>query len=136
MNSWVLPASMAFLFWGLSMTTPKIALRYISPMSVTVYEGIGVLLMTVIVLIFMGFRPDVHSKGIMYAILTGILVTSGGLLFFIALKSGKLSVVTVFVAMSPVIPILFGYFVLKEPIALKEGIGMVFAFAAIVLFSI
>ena len=136
MNSWVLPASMAFLFWGLSMTTPKIALRYISPMSVTVYEGIGVLLMTVIVLIFMGFRPDVHSKGIMYAILTGILVTSGGLLFFIALKSGKLSVVTVFVAMSPVIPILFGYFVLKEPIVLKEGIGMVFAFAAIVLFSI
>ena len=136
MNSWVFPALITFLFWGVAVITPKIALQYINPMSVVVYETIGSLTIAFVVLIIIGFRPDVHFKGIMFAILTGSLYVCGALAFFYALNSGRVSIVVVFTALYPVIPILYGFFILKEPIALKEGLGMVFAFAAIVLFSI
>jgi transporter family protein len=41
-----------------------------------------------------------------------------------------------FTALSPVITIALGYLVLKEPLSLKEGLGILSAFIAIFLFTI
>jgi len=88
-----------------------------------------------IVLTFVGFHPEFHVKGTILAIITGILGVAGGLGFLFAVKSGKVSVVAMFVSMSPLITISLSYFILKEPITTKEVLGMICAFLALFLFA-
>jgi transporter family protein len=52
------------------------------------------------------------------------------------MPKGKVSVIATLIALNPVITIGLAYFILKEPITLKEGAGMVFAFIAIILFTV
>ena len=135
MKTWILPASMTLICWGVWAFIPKITTRHISPMSAVVYESTGALLMGLIVLGLLDFRPDVNIHGIFLAVLTGMLGMAGGLAFLFAVRSGKVSVVAMFTSLSPLITIALGYFVLKESITLKEGLGILSAFIAIVLFS-
>ncbi len=134
MNNWMLPAIVAFVCWGIWGFIPKITTQYINPMSALIFEAVGAVIMGFAVLAFMSFQPEIHPKGIGLAILTGILGLAGALGFLFAVKSGKVSVVAMFTAMAPIVTILLAYFLLKEPITLKEGLGMVFAFAALFLF--
>jgi transporter family protein len=135
MNNWILPAFVTFICWGIWGFIPKITTRYINPMSAIVYESVGVGVMGIVVFTIIGFRPEVHAKGICLAIITGVLGITGALGFLFAVKSGKVSIVAVFTAMSPVITILLAYFFLKEPISVREGCGLLCAFAAIYLFT-
>lgn len=135
MKAWILPAFVTLVCWGIWGFIPKLTTRYISPMSAIVYESLGALAMGGIVLAILGFRPDVHAKGICLAVATGMLGLTGALGFLFAVKSGKVSVVAMFTALSPLITIALGVLVLKEPITLKEGLGIVCAFIAIFLFS-
>lgn len=136
MTNWILPAFMTLVCWGIWGFVPKITTMYISPMSAMVYETIGALIVGFVVLTLVDFRPDVHIKGICLAISTGIIGLTGALCFLFAVKSGKVSVVAMFTALSPVITVALGCLVLKEPLTLKEGLGMLSAFAAIFLFTI
>lgn len=136
MSNWFLPAFMTLICWGIWGFIPKITIRYINPMSALVFEAIGVIIVGLIVLSFLGFRPEVHPKGIVLAILTGIIGMTGALGFLMAVKTGKVSIVAMVTAMAPIVTILLAYFLLSERISLKEGLGIVFAFAAISLFVI
>ena len=136
MAAWILPAFLTFVCWGIWGFIPKITTRYISPMSAMIYEAIGALVVGFVVLVLIDFKPDVHFKGICLAITTGIIGLTGALCFLFAVKSGKVSVVAMFTALSPVITITLGYFALKEPLSLKEGLGILSAFIAIFLFTI
>jgi transporter family protein len=100
-----------------------------------IYEAIGVGIMGFAVLIFVGFRPEVHVKGMSLAVLTGILGIGGALGFLFAVKAGKVSIVAMFIAMAPVLTILLATIFLREPITLKEGLGILFALAALFLFA-
>ncbi|WP_035240389.1 EamA family transporter [Desulfobacter vibrioformis] len=135
MKTWIVPASMTLICWGLWAFIPKITTRHISPMSAVVYESVGALTMGVIVLAMIHFRPDVNARGIFLAVVTGMLGMAGGLGFLFAVRSGKVSVVAMFTSLSPLITIALGYVVLNEAITLKEGFGILSAFIAIVLFS-
>ena len=135
MNNWVLPALVAFVCWGIWAFIPKITTRYISPTSAMIFEAIGVAIMGFAVLAFIGFRPEVHVKGISLAILTGILGIGGALGFLFAVKAGKVSIVAMFTAMAPVLTIFLAFIFLKEPITLKEGLGILFALIALILFA-
>lgn len=135
MNNWLLPALIAFVCWGIWAFIPKITIRYISPTSAMIYEAIGVGIMGFVVLTIIGFRPEIHVKGISLAVLTGILGIGGALGFLFAVKSGKVAIVAMLTALYPVLTILLGYIFLKEPISLKEGLGMLFAIVALVLFA-
>ena len=136
MTNWILPAFFTFVFWGVWSFIPKITTRYISPMSAMVYETIGAMIVGLVVLTLVDFKPDFHVKGICLAITTGILGLTGALCFLFAVKSGKVSVVAMFTSLSPVITIILGCLLLKEPLSLKEGMGILSAFVAIILFTI
>lgn len=135
MPSWILPASMALICWGIWGFIPKITTRYIHPLSAVLYETIGAGIMGIAVLAYLGFKPEVHSKGIWLALSTGILGMLGALGFLFAVKTGKVSIVAVFTAMYPAITVLLAYFFLKEPITIKEGLGFLCAFGAIYFFT-
>jgi transporter family protein len=136
MKAWLLPASMAMICWGIWGFIPKLTTRYINPLSASVYEGLGSAVFALIVFFFIGFKPEVHPKGTSLAFATGLLGMLGALFYLFAMPKGKVSIVATISALNPVITIGLAYFLLKEPITLKEGIGMVFAFIAIVLFTV
>ena len=136
MKEWLLPVSMTMMCWGIWGFIPKITTRYINPMSASVYEGIGSAVFALIIFFFLGFKPDVHPKGISLAFATGLLGMLGALFYLIAMPKGKVSVIATISALNPIITIALAYFILKEPISLKEGVGMVFAFIAIILFTV
>jgi len=135
MNNWFVAASVAFVCWGIWGFIPKITTQYINPMSAMVFEAVGVIAMGFLILAVLGFRPEIHPKGIGLAMTTGVLGITGALGFLFAVKMGKVSVVAMFTAMSPVLTIVLAHFFLKESITLKEGLGMLCALAAIVLFA-
>jgi transporter family protein len=135
MDNWILPAFVAFICWGIWGFIPKITIQYINPMSAMIFEAIGVVIMGFVILSILSFQPQINPKGIGLAILTGILGISGALGFLFAVKSGKVATVAMFTAMCPLVTISLAYFFLKEPITLKEGLGMIFAFTALFLFA-
>ena len=136
MKAWLLPASMTMICWGIWGFIPKITTRYINPLSASVFEGLGSAVFAIIILFSLSFKPEIHPKGISLAFITGLLGMLGALFYLFAMPKGKVSVIATMTALNPIITIALAYFILKEPITLKEGIGMVFAFIAIVLFTV
>jgi transporter family protein len=59
----------------------------------------------------------------------------GAFLYLLAVSKGKVSIIVFISALYPVVTIALSYFFLQETINLKEGIGMIFALVAIILFS-
>ena len=136
MKEWLLPASMTMICWGIWGFIPKITTRYINPLSASVFEGLGSAVFALIIFFSLSFKPEIHPRGVSLAFMTGLLGMLGALFYLFAMLKGKVSVVATLVALNPVITIGLAYFFLKEPITLKEGFGMVFAFIAIVLFTV
>jgi len=136
MKAWLLPASITLICWGIWGFLPKITTRYINPLSASVFEGLASATFALIILFSLNFKPEIHPKGVSLAFMTGLLGMLGALFYLYAMPKGKVSVIATVVALNPVITISLAYFILKEPITLKEGIGMVFAFIAIILFTV
>jgi len=57
---------------GLVGLHPKITTRYLEPKSAIIYEVVGMLL-AAIALFVLNIRPDIHPKGIVLVITTGML---------------------------------------------------------------
>ena len=133
MKDWFLPALFTFFLWGAWGFIPKITTRYLSPVSAVVFEAAGALIVGVAVLFFLGFRPDIHPKGIGLAISTGIVGILGALCYLTAIKKGKVSVVVTMTALYPLFSIGLAYFFLKEPINRFQSIGIILGVAGSIL---
>ena len=135
-KEWFVFAILALIMWGLWGFFPKLSTNYINPKSALVYEVVGSVIVGVIILFLVCFKPEVHPKGIIFALLTGIAATLGTLFFLYAVSRGKASTTVVITALYPLITIMLALLILHEPISLKQGIGMLLALAAIILVAI
>lgn len=135
MKSWFLPAIFIPIVWGFWGLFPKLAVKYLSPTHAMVYQVGGSVVFGIVLLALIGFRPQIEPRGIAFAIAAGICGMGGALLYLLAVGKGKVSIIVFISAMYPVFTIALSYFILHEPITLKEGIGMIFAITAIILFS-
>ena len=135
MNQWLLPTIGALVLWGFWSFIPKIMMRYISPKSAMLFEVLGGLLVAVIVLISLDFKPDIHPKGALLAIVTGILGFSGALCFLYAASKGPISLVAVISALYPAIAIILAVLLLKEPLTLRQGMGIILGIGALILIA-
>jgi len=135
LEGWFTAALAAMLLYGFWGFFPKLAVRYVSPASALIWEIAGAVVVGAITLVLVGFRPDAHPRGILFAGLTGITGMIGTLLFFHAAREGKIAVVVSMTALYPLVTILLAAIFLKEPITLKQVAGVVCALAAIFLFA-
>ena len=101
-----------------------------------VFGGVGSVLVAVAVLAFQSFRPDIHSKGVIFAILSGLVGTLGTIPFLYALSKGRASVVVPMTSLYPLVTIILSLLILREPMTLKQGFGIFFALVALLLFSL
>lgn len=135
MESWLLPASAALVIYGLWGFFPKLAVTYINPVSALIYEVAGAMLVGLFSLFWVGFQPETHPRGILFAVLTGVAGMLGTLFFFAAASRGKLAVVVSMTALYPLITILLAAVFLREPVTAKQILGMLCAGAAILLLT-
>jgi len=133
MKQWLLPTFGAFVLWGLWSFIPKITTKYISPKSAILFEVIGGILVAIIVLFSLKFKPDIHPKGVLLAITTGILGFTGALCFLYAASKGPISLIAVLSALYPVIAIVLAMIFLNESISIKQGLGIVLGLVAMIL---
>lgn len=135
MKPWLLPAFGALIAWGFSGFIPKLTTKYIGPKSAMIYESLGVITMALIVLSSLGFKPDVHPRGIMLGITSGALAFSGQLLFYHAIIRGPLSLIAIFSGLYPIVTVLLAMILLQEPISLKQGLGIVLGLLSMTLIA-
>lgn len=135
MNEWIFSALIALLLWGFWGFFPKLATENIDPKSALVYGALGMAIVGLLVLIFVGSNLQFNLEGFTFAILTGVAGALGALAFLYAVNKGRVSVVTTTTALYPLVTITLASLILKEPISLKQSLGIFFALIAIVLFA-
>ena len=136
MRSWFVFGILALIVWGFWGFFPKLATNYLDPKSVIIYEILGGILIGIIVLAVMKFKPQFHKKATLFGILTGIFGSTGALFFLFAISQGNASVIVTMTALYPLITIALAFLILKERVTKKQSIGMILAFIAMVLFSL
>ena len=135
MKQWLLPTFGAFVLWGLWSFIPKITTKYISPRSAILFEVLGGMLIALIVLFSLKFKPDIHPKGVLLAMTTGILGFAGALCFLYAASKGPISLIAVLSALYPVIAIVLAMIFLNESISIKQGLGIFLGLVGMILIS-
>lgn len=133
MKGWILPTFGALILWGIWAFIPKITIRYIDPKSAIVFEVLGGILLALVVACVLNFRLEIHPKGTLLAIGTGVVGFLGALLFLFAVARGPVALVAALSALYPVITIILAVFFLNETVTFNQGVGIAFALIAMVL---
>ena len=123
------------LSWGFFGFFPKLSVRHISPESAIIFEALGGLLVAAVVLYLVKFQPEIHPKGILYAVLTGCTGVVGALFYMRAATLKEVSVVASLTAVYPLVTIFLAWALLREPLTWRQAVGMAFAAVAIWLMA-
>jgi transporter family protein len=98
---------------------------------------VGALPVGIALLMARRFELEKSVKGISYAVLNGILAGIGGLTLFAAYHTnGSTSVITAATALYPMITVVLAVLILRERLTTVQILGLAFAGAAFVLFSL
>ena len=133
--NWLSAAFIALFSFGIWGFFTKLAVMHIDAKSALIYQTLGVVVIGVITLGMMRFKPATDVKGFSYAFFTGIAYGVGCLFYFIAASKGKIITVVTLTALYPLITIFLAYLILKEVVSLRQGVGIGMALVAIVLMS-
>ncbi len=127
-----LSALFSFGLWGLFT---KLSVLHIDSKSALVYQTIGVIIIGIFTLSMMNFKPATDTKGIFYAVLTGMAYGVGCWFYFISASKGKIITVVTLTALYPFVTILLASLFLKETVSLKQWLGICLAIVSILLMS-
>ena len=135
MTTWLTATLLSLLSFGLWGFFTKLAINYIDSKSALIFQTVGVLLVGIITLSLVNFKPAIAPKGIGFGLLTGLAYGVGCLFYFMAASRGKVSTVVTLTALYPLITIILSYFLLQESISLRQCLGVALALLSIFLMS-
>lgn len=135
MKPWIIWSILALLSWGFFGFFPKLSVRYMRPESAIIFEALGGLVVALIALYKVDFRPEIHPQGILYAALTGFVGVMGALFYMQAATTKNVSVVAAITAVYPIITIALAMLLLRESLTWRQIAGMALALIAIWLIS-
>ncbi|WP_133137842.1 EamA family transporter [Legionella rowbothamii] len=135
LSSWYFPSLIALCLYGAWGYWGTRASNFISPLSITFYSSLGVLISGIIALMLLGFRPDLHAKGGLYGLLNGLASGIACIFFILALRNGPTMPVVLVTSMYPMITLVLCMVFLKQSLTLKQALGMGFAIIALILFA-
>lgn len=132
---WLSAAFISLLSFGAWGFFTKLSVLHIDAKSALIYQTLGVMIIGLVTLGLMNFKPASDVKGFSYAVLTGITYGVGCLFYFIAASKGKIITVVTLTALYPLVTILLAYLLLQESVSAKQCAGVVLALVAIFLMS-
>ncbi len=133
--NWQIYTLLSLLLYGLWGFLSKFATNYIDPKATLVYDIAGSILVALVLLITNNFRWQGDIRGIYYAVLIGIAGAIATLCFLVAVSKSSTPIVLGITSLYPVVTIILGFLILKEPISLRQGIGILLAIGALMLLS-
>ena len=127
-------AFIALIGWGFWAIGSKILTRHLNTVSVTFWISFFSILF---LSIFLLFRRDLMvTTHVLYAVPIGLISLIAILGFYKALKIGPSTVVLPLTNLYLVLPVLFGFIVLKESVTLTRVLGIIFAILATILLTL
>lgn len=135
MTQWLPAALLALFSFGLWGLFSKLALVYVDSKSALIFQTAGVLIVGIITLSMLNFKPATDMKGLGFGLLTGLAYGVGCLFYLIAADKGKIVTVVTLTALYPLVTLLLSYFLLQETINIKQFLGIALALVAIFLMS-
>jgi|ERR1700730_2069791 transporter family protein len=136
-SRWFWYSILCVLCWGAWALLSKLGSREIPPETMQFLFTVGTLPVGIALLITRRFKLEKSRKGISYALLNGILSGVGGLALFAAYHTdSNTSLVTVATALYPMITVVLAVLILRERLTATQALGLAFAGAAIVIFSL
>jgi transporter family protein len=136
-SRWFWYSILCVLCWGAWALLSKLGSREIPPETMQFLFTVGALPVGIALLMARRFELEKSVKGISYAVLNGILAGIGGLTLFAAYHTnGSTSVITAATALYPMITVVLAVLILRERLTTVQILGLAFAGAAFVLFSL
>lgn len=134
---WFWYSILCVLCWGGWALLSKLGSREIPPETMQFLFTVGAVPVGIALLVGRRFKLEKSKKGISYAVLNGILSGIGGLTLFAAYHTnGNTSLITVVTSLYPTITVVLAVLILRERLSATQALGLAFAGAAIVLFSL
>lgn len=136
-TKWFLYSMAAVLSWSCWAFSAKFGSEQIPPNTEQFLAAFGFLLAGFIVLIAMRFRLDLNRKGAAYGVSSGVMLAVGSIALFAAFHTGaNTAVVTTATGLYPMVTVLLAIIFLKERLTRLQLLGVGFAIAAMVIFSL
>lgn len=149
MQRWLVLSLIALFAWGFWGLFANLTSHYLNSYSAMFWESMGALIVGLFVLfVFLrvkGLRAE-PQKGMIFGILTGASYTVGLIFFFGALgiaatpdtsasPTGHVHTLLIVTGMYPLVAAVINYFLLDEPLSMRQLAGMVMALVAIAIFA-
>ena len=137
-RAWLWPSLLTIFFYGVWGLQSKIIVGRISPWMNQVLFPVGLLPLLVWILLSRRARGGINNlKGVIAALVTGILGGAGNVAFFVALaRGGRVSIVVPMTCLNPLVTVILAYFFLHEKLTRLQVTGLVLALVAIYLLSV
>lgn len=124
----------ALIGWGFWAIGSKLLTRHFNTVSVSFWISFWSI---VFLSIFLLFRKNLMvNTYVLYTVPLGLISLIAILAFYKALKIGPSSVVLPFTNMYVIIPVLFGFVVLREAVTVPRILGILFAILAAILLTL
>jgi transporter family protein len=127
-------AYIALIGWGFWAIGSKIMTRYFNTLSTSFWISFWAMLFLIPLILLR--RGLMVNKYVVYAIPVSLVSLVAILAFYKALKIGPSSVVLPLTNLYVILPVLFGFIVLKEPVTTPRILGIVFAILAAVFLTL
>jgi bacterial/archaeal transporter family protein len=135
--SWILFASIALVFWGITGVTQKLATNRISSELSFLWFAYAMIAISLVLMVTATMHWHVRPLIFWLAVAGGTLNGLGALTSFTALESGgKASIVISLISLYPLLTVAFAVVVLHEKLSVGQGAGVVLAIAAAILLSL
>ena len=134
---WFWCSVLAILCWGAWAILSKIGSRDLSSKAMQFYYAWGAVPVAIALLAGRRFKLEHDFRGIFYAVANGLLSSLGNLALLAAYRTGgNTAVITTATALYPMVTVVLAILVLRERLTSKQMVGLGFAAAAMVIFSL
>ncbi|MDM9380586.1 EamA family transporter [Chlorogloeopsis sp. ULAP01] len=131
--SWFTYALVSLFLYGCWGFFSKLATNYINPKSALIYDILGAIFVGLVFITVNNLEWRGDIRGVFYAVITGVTGTLATLFYLVAVSKGSSSIVLPLTSLYPAITVILAFFILKEPMTLRHGIGIILAIFAIIL---
>jgi transporter family protein len=137
LSGWLLFATIALVFWGLTGVTQKLSTNRISSELSFLWFAYAMIAISIVLVLTVPMHWNVTSTTLWLAIAGGSLNGLGALTSFAALESGgKASVVISLISLYPLLTVMTAVLFLHEHLTPVQITGIVLAIAAAILLSL
>lgn len=134
---WFWYSILCVLCWGAWALFSKLGSREIPPDTMQFLFTVGTVPVGLALLAARRGKLEKSPRGIGYGVLNGILSGIGGLTLFAAYHTnGNTALITVATALYPMITVILAVAILRERLHPIQAVGLLFATAAIIIFSL